>query len=890
MAIVGVGCRATGTQFDHEWFGIGALEAAGMSPRLRANLEVAVEALDDSGLGFLARGSNAAVVFGAGGATNSAHQLSRALDLRGPSLTVDSERDSPLVAVDMGVRLLADPGVPFVIAGGVDLALLPDISDLHTPETHSPDALCTVVVLQRTADAERTGTRRYAEIVPTGLGFPDTGGKPARIALHDALASHRSPGLGSPPAHSDDPPVLIPLTGRDPAALRELALQWSAAVFSYRTLHEFSAATSRLTPEATRATVLAHTPGEAAAQLRVLARRISAAATTSGIPRPIPAPSGREAAQRVPAHAPGAVECLPTHDAVQSVSSIFRPYGASTMFSARRPGSGAGGVLLLFSGGGGHPRMGRALAARYPVFGRAVTEAADAVVTAGGPRVWTPRHGFTNHGESGSGWESVSFAHPALFVFQVAMAELLGSWGVRTSGVAGYGAGEVAAAVVSGALSMADGARVAIARARVLARAEAPTAAAVLEATPAEVARLVEPMRADVGVAAIDGPRSITVSGDPRYIDALVRRAHRRAIFAQRIADPGGEERATGRAVPHMPVLRALAPQLTAELAGIASRAAELTFYSTTHHGTRFDGSARHTPGPSEAVGSSPAGERMDAGYWGANLAGPVDLAAALEGAVRDGVSTVVEVGAQAVLMPAVREFPMFRDATHPVGSREDEPAALLRALANLYTGGHELDWTAIGPFTTAPPQRLWRRTPSSLGSWEPDGQSASEETMPPPFPVVSIRPEGTYVVAGGLGTQGAVAVRWLLDQGARDVVVLTRSPRALPPPLEGMEDRIVVVRCDARDRVDLATALQDIRECGVPIRGIVHAACAPPLVSAANLLDLTAADPTDFTVLLTDPLLGSNLHLARAAVQELAAAHADRRVVCVEWQSGPAA
>ncbi|WP_369638497.1 KR domain-containing protein, partial [Nocardia sp. JMUB6875] len=136
-------------------------------------------------------------------------------------------------------------------------------------------------------------------------------------------------------------------------------------------------------------------------------------------------------------------------------------------------------------------------------------------------------------------------------------------------------------------------------------------------------------------------------------------------------------------------------------------------------------------------------------------------------------------------------------------------------------------------------------------------------------------------------------AVRWLLGAGARDVVVLTRTPRPLPVGLAGMEDRIVVVRCDCADRMDLATALQDVRECGSAIRGVVHASGETRLMAAANLLELTAADPADFTVLLTsgpetaDP---GSPPAEPGSVRELAAAQVDRRVICVEWEVGPAA
>ncbi|MFJ4658774.1 acyltransferase domain-containing protein [Nocardia sp. NPDC088792] len=840
VSIVGIGCRVTGADFDHEWFGIGGLEAAGMSGRQRANLEVAVEALDDSGLGCVARGSGAAVVFGVGGSVNSAHQLSRALELRGPSLMVDSDRTSPLVAVDMGVRLLADETVPFVIAGGVDLALLPDISDLQVPVGLAGDSVCTVLVLQRTADARRTRTRRYAEIGLDGIEFTETRSS-AHISLRDAAAIPRH-------ERGEEPPVLIPISGRDAAAVHNLALRWATAVTSYRTLREFGAAAARLAPEAVRAAVLADDIADAGDQLRALARHMETAAPRAVTPRLL--------ADTVPG-------------GPQTSDTVLGP----------APARRAGGVLLLFSGGGGHARMGRALAARYPVFGAVVTAVADAVVEAGGPRVWTPRTGFGN--DSGG----AVFAHSALFAYQVALAELLDSWGIRPDAVAGYGAGEVAAAVVAGVLSLGDGARVAVARGRLLDAAGTEAAAAVLEATPAEAMRLVEPMRASVAVAAVDGPTSITVSGEPRYVEALIRRAHRRAIFAQR---------APGPAPHHLPRARSLVPQLITDLADLVPRTPEITVYSTTYRGASIrlpHPAAAGTGGAVQPSGPIEASVRMDAEYWGENAAGAVELAGALEQAAREGISTVVEVSPHPVHAAAVREQVTLRESAYAAAAQEDEATAFLTAVAGLYLEGRFVDWTALGPHTTAPPRRQWRRPRGAPGErYSAGGQADSEPALAPVFPAVKVRPEDTYVVADGLSPQGVVAVRWLLAAGALDVVVLTPDPQALPAPLDGMEDRIVVVRCDIADRADLATALHDIRECGSPIRGIVHAACEPPLSAAADLLALTAADPTDFTVLLTAPVPSPTWQVAHDAVRELAAAQRDRRVVCVEWEVGPAA
>jgi NAD(P)-dependent dehydrogenase (short-subunit alcohol dehydrogenase family)/acyl carrier protein len=191
-------------------------------------------------------------------------------------------------------------------------------------------------------------------------------------------------------------------------------------------------------------------------------------------------------------------------------------------------------------------------------------------------------------------------------------------------------------------------------------------------------------------------------------------------------------------------------------------------------------------------------------------------------------------------------------------------------------------------------------------------GRTATRRFIPARLRSASPAPidaNGTYVVTGGLGALGAVAVRWLLDAGAHDVVVLTRAPRPVPALLEGMEDRIVVVRCDAADRNDLGNALDDIRECGSTIRGIVHAAgtledaafdavtsrqlarmFAPKHRGASNLIELTAADPTDFVLLFSSATgaLGAPGQAAyagaNAAMDALALAHPGRRVSSIGW------
>lgn len=386
-----------------------------------------------------------------------------------------------------------------------------------------------------------------------------------------------------------------------------------------------------------------------------------------------------------------------------------------------------GGVLFLFSGQGGqHARMGRALAARYPVFARALAEAADAIAGHGGPKVWTPRYGF---GLGEDGRAATELVQPAIFAYQVASAELLASWGIRPDAVAGHSLGEIAAAAVSGALTLADAALVAVRRSRALATLDGQGAMALLEATPDETERLVAPVRAEVAIAAVNGPRSVVVSGTPRYIDTVVRRAKRRGMFAQRIAVDFAA---------HSPQVSSVLTEFIGALGDLAPRTPHTPVYSTTRRGAVLTTAA------------------LDRDYWAENASGTVELAAALERAAADGLATVLELAPHSVLASAAREYPEFRAATYPIADRDDEAGAFLRCLAGLYDEGRPLDWSASGPFVVPPPRRRWRRSQFDLVTRHRTGRATT------PFRTGSLE---DHVVRGVPTVPAVHWVRRLLHQ-----------------------------------------------------------------------------------------------------------------------------
>jgi 6-methylsalicylic acid synthase len=191
--------------FDAEFFGLSPREAELMDPQQRIVLETAWEALEHAGVSPDALAGTDAGVYvgvctgdyghrlledlpdieawtGIGAATCAvANRVSYALDLRGPSLAVDTACSASLVAVHLAVQALRAGETDVALAGGVNLILSPgETLTLDAAGTLAPDGRsksfdaaadgygrgegAAVVVLKRLADAVRDGDRVLATI------------------------------------------------------------------------------------------------------------------------------------------------------------------------------------------------------------------------------------------------------------------------------------------------------------------------------------------------------------------------------------------------------------------------------------------------------------------------------------------------------------------------------------------------------------------------------------------------------------------------------------------------------------------------------------------------------------------------------------------------------
>ena len=163
-----------------------------------------------------------------------------------------------------------------------------------------------------------------------------------------------------------------------------------------------------------------------------------------------------------------------------------RPGGGGIAGAGRRPKSADGvvgphegpcgpGTVFVYSGQGSHwAGMGRQLLVDEPVFAAAIAELEPVFVEQVGFSLWQ----VIADGEPVSGDARVQ---PVLMGLQLALTELWRSYGVHPDAVIGHSMGEVTAAVVAGALTVADGLRVIATRSRLMSQLAGQGAVALLK-------------------------------------------------------------------------------------------------------------------------------------------------------------------------------------------------------------------------------------------------------------------------------------------------------------------------------------------------------------------------------------------------------------------------
>ena len=267
----------------------------------------------------------------------------------------------------------------------------------------------------------------------------------------------------------------------------------------------------------------------------------------------------------------------------------------------------------------------------------------------------------------------VDKVQPLIFTIQVALATALRARGVEPAAVVGHSMGEVAAAVVAGALSLADGVKVMCRRSRVcVPQAEAQSGAMAAVELSAAAARDALEGIADVDVAVMAAPRSTVVSGARSSVRALVEQFNANDIPARMLAVD---------IASHCPAMGPPADEARTLLGDLEPLRPTVPFYST-------------------ALADPRAVPSFDADYWAANMRCPVRALDATAALVEDGYRLFVEISPHPVakypITATLDDLGVADPCVVPTLRRERHAGAALDvAVAALHCAGHPVAFDA---------------------------------------------------------------------------------------------------------------------------------------------------------------------------------------------------
>jgi acyl transferase domain-containing protein/acyl carrier protein len=442
----------------------------------------------------------------------------------------------------------------------------------------------------------REGRPRRAGISSFGIS-----GTNAHVILEEA--PHRKPAPLA--ALAAELPLL--LSARTPEALRDLAASWAAFLREGKDGGDFdavrrTAALSRSHFEH-RAALLARRSGEAVEPLQALSRG--------------------------------------------------EPHPALLSGQVRETGK----VAFLFPGQGGQwPAMGRQLLQESPPFARAIAECEQALRPVLG---WSLAALLRGQPEAPP-LERVEVLQPALFAMGIGLAALWRELGIVPEAVVGHSQGEITAAVVSGALSLAEGARIVALRSRLLQQTAPAGAMAQLELALPEVERRLQAWPG-LSVAVVNTASSTVVSGPRGEVCSLLHQLRSEGIFCRRLEVDYASHSAAMDAV--------LAPLKEALGESLSGRPG-IEMISTLS-------------------GQSVKAGELDASYWCHNLRRAVRMDLALEALAARGCDVLIEIAPHPVLSLSLASRDLLVVPT--LRRQQGGQAAFYRGLAQLHASGFAL-------------------------------------------------------------------------------------------------------------------------------------------------------------------------------------------------------